>query len=70
MTDTANNPVPFTISFGAGNFTVTFTSQEPLITLGSYTVILKRGPNEPHITNATGTSLVADYAWSFIADEL
>jgi len=39
------------------------------ITEGSrYTVTLKGGVDEPHITNATETPLVADYAWTFIAD--
>jgi hypothetical protein len=32
-----------------------------------YTVTLKGGVGEPHITNAAGTPLVADYTWSFFA---
>jgi hypothetical protein len=68
LTNQVNNPVPFTISFGAGNFTVTLTTQEPLPLGRVYTVTLKGGIGEPHITNATGTPLVADYTWSFFAD--
>jgi len=69
LRDAANDPVPFTISFGAGNFTVTFTTQQELLLLGGYTVTLKGGVDGPHITNAMGTPLVADYALSFIAEE-
>jgi hypothetical protein len=68
VTDTANNPVPFTISFSAGNLTVSLTSQQGLLHGGAYTVTLKGGPNEPHITDVTGTPLAADYAWSFIVN--
>jgi hypothetical protein len=68
LTDEVNNPVPFTISFGADNFTVILTSQQPLLVLGAYTVTLKGGLDAPHITDATGTPLAADYAWSFITD--
>jgi hypothetical protein len=70
LTDTANNPVPFTLSFGAGNFMITLTPQRRLEIGHAYTVTLKGGVGEPHITNATGTPLVADYTWSFTADLL
>jgi hypothetical protein len=43
LTDTANNPVPFTISFGAGNFTVMLTPERRLQVTVAYTVILKGG---------------------------
>jgi hypothetical protein len=68
LTDTLNNPVPFTISFGAGNFTVTLTPPQPVSGFGAYTVTLKGGANEPHITDAAGMPLAADYTWSFITE--
>jgi len=68
LTDQVNNPVPFTISFGAGNFTVMLTTVERLRLGQVFTVTLKGGVGEPHITNAAGTPLVADYTWSFFAD--
>jgi hypothetical protein len=70
LTDTLNNPVPFTISFGSGNFTVTLTPPQPVSFFGAYTVTLKGGANEPHITDAAGTPLAADYTWSFITEAL
>src|SRR5262245_57975246 len=33
--------------------------------LQTYTVTLKGGPNEPHITDTMGTPLDSDYMWSF-----
>jgi hypothetical protein len=70
LTDTANNPVPFTISFGAGNFTVMITSQQPLVVVAAYTVTLKGGVAAPHITDATGTPLASDFTWSIVTDAL
>src|SRR5262249_7596387 len=55
-------------SFGEGNFTVMLTTQARLPLGQVYTVTLKGGVGEPHITNAAGTPLVADYTWSFFAD--
>jgi len=68
LTDQVNNPVPFNISFGEGNFTVMLTTQARLSLGQVYTVALKGGVGEPHITNPAGTPLVADYTWSFFAD--
>lgn len=65
LTDTANNPVPFTISFGAGNFTVMLTPEQRLQGGAAYTVTLKGGADAPHITDATGTPLASDFTWSF-----
>jgi uncharacterized protein DUF4082/Big-like domain-containing protein len=65
LTDTAGAPIPFTISFGADNFTVILTPQDPLQMFGAYTVTLKGGGDAPHITDATGTPLAADFTWSF-----
>src|SRR5262245_32002506 len=33
--------------------------------LQTYTVILKGGANDPHITDSTGAPLPSDYIWSF-----
>jgi hypothetical protein len=68
LTDTANNPVPFTISFGEGNFTVTLTPLQPLLVPAAYTVTLKGGADAPHITDVTGNPLAADFTWSITTD--
>jgi hypothetical protein len=64
LIDTGGNPVPFAVSFGAGNFTMILTPLQPQFTLYAYTVTLKGGGAVPHITDATGTPLAADYTWS------
>jgi|SRR5262245_30971206 len=65
LSDMANKPVPVTISYNPGNFTVTLTPQEPLQRDRAYMVTLKGGAAEPHITDSTGTPLASDYTWSF-----
>jgi uncharacterized protein DUF4082/Big-like domain-containing protein len=65
LRDTANNPVPITISYRASDFTVTLTPQQLLHLGQTYTVSLKGGPIAPHITDASGTPLPSDYSWSF-----
>jgi hypothetical protein len=65
LIDTVGAPIPFTISsFGAGNFTIILIPQQPLLDGEAYTVTLKGGIDAPHITDATGTPLVADFTWS------
>jgi hypothetical protein len=67
LTNTGNNPVPFTMSYDASNFRVTITPQS--LTGGHvFTVTLKGGIDAPHITDATGTPLAADYQLSFRSD--
>jgi hypothetical protein len=70
LTDTANNPVPFTFSFGPGNFTIilTPTPEQPLQNEQAYTVTLKGGAVAPQITDVAGTPLAADFTWSFITE--
>jgi hypothetical protein len=68
LTDTANNTVDFDFSFGPGNFTLTLTPTQPLQTGQAYTVTLKGGDIDPHITDATGIPLAADFTWSFITE--
>jgi hypothetical protein len=68
LTDAANNQVPVTISYESSDFKVTITPQQPLELGQTYTVTLKGGPDEPHITDATGTPLAADYTWSFTTE--
>ena len=62
LRDAANNPVPADISYSPSDFTVTLTLQPGQ----TYTAPLKGGSAAPHITDATGTPLASDYAWSFI----
>jgi hypothetical protein len=70
LRDAANNPIPLTISYRASDFTVMLTPQQ-LLKLGqTYTVTLKGGPAAPHITDATGTPLPSDHAWSFATPSL
>jgi len=68
LIDTEGNPVPFAISFGADNFRVTLTPLQELFPQTVYTVILKGGDDSPHITDATGTPLAADYTWSITTE--
>jgi Domain of unknown function (DUF4082)/Bacterial Ig-like domain/Bacterial Ig domain len=65
LRNAANNLVPVTFSYGASDFRVTLTPQQPLQLGQTYTVTLKGGPATPHITDSTGTPLPSDYAWSF-----
>jgi hypothetical protein len=69
LTDTAGASVLFDTSFGPGNFTITLTPQQPLQSGQAYTVTLKGGDDEPHITDATGIPLAADFTWSFITEQ-
>jgi hypothetical protein len=62
LTDGENNPIPFTISIDPGNYTV---SLNPQFASGVITVTLKGGVGAPHITDATGTPLAADFTWTF-----
>jgi hypothetical protein len=64
LIDTGGNPIPFAVSFGAGNFTMILTPLQPQLILYAYTVTLKGGGDVPHITDAAGTPLAADYTWS------
>jgi hypothetical protein len=70
LTDAANKPVPVDISYDANAFRVTLTPQQLLEPGQAYTVTLKGGPAEPHITDSAGTPLASDYAWSFITAPL
>ena len=65
LRDAANNLVPTAISYSPSDFTVTLTPQQPLQPGQTYTAPLKGGSAAPHITDATGTPLASDYAWSF-----
>jgi Domain of unknown function (DUF4082)/Bacterial Ig-like domain/Bacterial Ig domain len=60
LTDTADSPIPFTISLDPGNFTVRLTPQQRL----QSTAVTLKGS----ITDATGTPLAADFTWSFTVD--
>jgi len=62
LTDSENNPVPFTLSIDPGNYTVRL---KPQVFSGVITVTLKGGVDTPHITDAAGTPLAADYTWTF-----
>jgi hypothetical protein len=68
LSDMAKKPVPVTISYNPSNFTVTLTPQAPLQRDRAYTVTLKGGAAEPHITDSTGTPLASDYTWSFTTE--
>jgi hypothetical protein len=58
MFDTANFPVPVTVSYEPGSFTVRVTPQAPLLPSQAYTVFLG-------VTDSTGVPLAAPYVWSF-----
>ena len=68
LRDAAGILVPVDVSYNASAFTVTLTPQQPLQPGQTYTVTLKGGPDEPHITDATGTPLAADFVWSFTTE--
>jgi len=65
MQDAAGNQVPINHFYGPGTATVAIVPQTPLQPLQTYTVILKGGANDPHITDSTGAPLPSDYIWSF-----
>jgi hypothetical protein len=70
LTDAANNPIPVDISYDANAFKVTLKPRRLLQPGQAYTVTFKGGAAAPHITDATGTPLASDYAWSFITAPL
>src|SRR5262249_38384739 len=65
LRDAANNTVTVNVSYAPGSLTVTLDPQQDLQLGQTYTVTLKGGPNNPHITDADGTPLASDYTWSF-----
>ena len=66
LQDAAGNPVPFTRAFTSRALTAFAILPRGLLQpLQTYTVTLKGGPNEPHITDTMGTPLDSDYTWSF-----
>jgi hypothetical protein len=65
MKDMLNNPVPVTVSCATSAFTIALVPQALLQPGQIYTVTLKGGPAEPHITDSTGLPLASDYTWSF-----
>src|SRR6266508_244723 len=65
VTDTADNPVPFTVLYNPVNFSVTLLPQQELQPGQAYTVTLKAGPTPPFIIDSTGIPLPSDYTWSF-----
>jgi large repetitive protein len=66
LRDMANNPVPVITSYDASAFKITITPAQLLQPVQVYTVTIKGGASEPHITDATGTPLAFDYTWSFV----
>jgi hypothetical protein len=68
LTDEDDNPVPVDISYESSDFKVRIIPQQPLQLGQTYTVTLKGAPNAPHITDATGAPLAADYTWSFTTE--
>jgi hypothetical protein len=66
LQDAAGNPVPFLVALKSSVLTTFTILPEGLLQpLQTYTVTLKGGPNEPHITDTMGTPLDSDYMWSF-----
>jgi len=63
MFDTANFPVPITVSYEPRSFTIKLTPQAPLLPLHAYTVTLWGGP--AGITDSTGIPLATPYDWAF-----
>jgi len=70
LRDEAGALVTVDVSYNASAFTVTLTPQQPLQPGQTYTVTLRGGGglDDPHITDATGTPLAADYTWSFTTE--
>src|SRR6266542_2339282 len=65
MKDMLNNPVPVTVSCATSAFTIALVPKALLQPGQIYTVTLKGGLAEPHITDSTGLPLASDYTWSF-----
>src|SRR5262249_46865337 len=66
LQDAAGNQVPFTRAFTSRALTAFAILPRGLLQpLQTYTITLKGGPNEPHITDTLGTPLDSDYTWSF-----
>jgi hypothetical protein len=65
MKDMLNNPVPVTVSCATSAFTIALVPKALLQPGQIYTVTLRGGPAEPHITDSTGLPLASDYTWSF-----
>jgi hypothetical protein len=65
LRDAANNLITANVSYSSSEFKVTLTPQQLLQPGQTYTVTLKGGSAAPHITDASGTALASDYAWSF-----
>jgi len=65
LQDAASNTVGFEFRYSSSAFTVAIVPHGLLQPLQTYTVTLKGGPNEPHITDSTGTPLPSDSTWSF-----
>lgn len=66
LIDEASNVVPSTITYDATTLTVTITPNREFLHFGEvYTVVLKGGPDTPHITDLSGTPLTYDYTWFF-----
>jgi hypothetical protein len=63
MHDASNNPVNVTVSCASSSIAL---APQALLEPGkTYTVTLKGGANEPHITDSTGAALPSDHTWSF-----
>src|SRR4030095_12354086 len=66
LQDAAGNPVPIIRAFTSSALTTFAIMPQGLLQpLQTYTVTLKGGPNEPHITDTMGTPLDSDFTWSF-----
>jgi len=67
LQDSAGNQVPINVveTFPDSPSDLVIVPQRLLQPLQTYTVILKGGPDEPHITGPGNTPLPSDYTWSF-----
>jgi hypothetical protein len=65
LTHGPTNLIPGAVSYTPSAFTVALAPQSPLQPAETYTVTLRGGAAEPHITDSTGIPLAADYSWSF-----
>ena len=65
LKDGDSNQVPFEIRYSSSAFTVAIVPHGLLQPLQTYTVTFEGGPNEPHITDSTGTPLPSDSTWTF-----